>query len=268
MLFPEVRGYKWMLRMQRENDNLGLPGRFALRYLQKSAALGGVIFDIPRIKERALDRSRVIGTQGIPQGWLVAGIDPAARGRQAAHLWSYTDTTVYMVDLEVQKAGGFIGAHDLMERWHHAYGLLDWVYEDNAGQIEFFNDPRFWKLTEKLGLNVMRHTTGKNKHDPEIGITQMAPWYHDGIINLPYGNGESRNKVNALLRELELWTDGSKAKPGKSDMKMAQWFPFPRMLSRRSAQGPGLTVEIESSGYGVSYPGIGSFSDMNEAPWR
>ena len=260
MLLPEVRSYKWLMQMQKESEDLGLPGRFPLRYLQKPVPVEGIVFDIPLIKEVCLDRSRGLGLPEGVSGKLISGLDPAARGTQAAFCWMYTDETVFMVDLDTHKAGGFQGALDVMTKYEDSYGLKDWVYEDNSQQVEFFRDPRLITLKEKLDLNVMRHTTGQNKHDPELGLTAMAPWYHSGRINLPYGTAEARRKVNILLRQLELWTTDGFTKKGKSDVKMASWFPFPRM-QRWHRNASEVELVLESS---QSYPGYG---DMNEAPW-
>ena len=260
MLMPEVRSYKWLMQMMKESEDLGLPGRFPLRYLQKPVPVEGIVFDIPLIKEVCLDRSRGLGLPEGVTGKLISGLDPAARGTQAAFCWMWTEETVFMVDLDTHKAGGFQGALDVMEKYEEKYNLKDWVYEDNSQKIEFFRDPRLITLKDDLDLNVMKHTTGQNKHDPELGLTAMAPWYHSGRINLPYGTAEARRKVNILLRQLELWTTDGFTKKGKSDIKMASWFPFPRMQRwHRSASEVELVLESNQS-----YPGYG---DMNAAPW-
>ena len=269
VLFPEVRPYRWLLEQKEETEDLGLPGRFQLRYLQKAVPIEGTIFDIPLIRDRALDRSRIAGKMDqLPAGRMIAGLDPAPRGNQAAFCWLWTPKTQYMVDLEVQQGGGIAGALAIMRDWHNRFGLTDWYYEDNAGQVEFFRDPRFFELRSDLGLNILPHTTGKNKHDPELGISSMAPDYHSGYINLPYGDPESRRKVNLLLGELELWTDGGIAKRGKSDIKMGSWFPYPRMQRWRATSGERKRMKIDASDYPRSYPGIDGFTTgMNKSPW-
>lgn len=231
MLFPEVNDYEWLLEKMIEMDDLGLPGAFEMRYLNKPIPTDGIVFNMEQIKENALNWSRIIGLDQLPAGKLIAGLDPSSRGTQAAVLWHYANAHLSLVDIETQEAGGFAGALRIMQQWYDMYGLTDWYYEDNSQQIEFFNDPRLIALKRELGLTVTPHTTGKNKQDPELGLTGMAPFYHGGDIDLPYGNDESRRKVNVLLRQLELWTtDGVLRKKGKSDVKMASWFPFPRVV--------------------------------------
>lgn len=231
VLFPEVRSYRWLLEKKQEMDHLGIPGAYEMRYLNAPIPTEGLVFDVPLIRDEALDRSRDLGVEGLPAGRLVAGLDPSARGIQAAFCWHYANDMLSMVDLEDEEAGGFEGAHRVMRLWYDLYGLKDWFYEDNAQQVEFFDDPRTKKLALELGLTIKPYRTGKNKQDPEFGISSMAPWYHGGKVNLPFGTKRARVKVNKLLRQLELWTtEGVKKKHAKTDIKMAQWFPFPTIV--------------------------------------
>jgi len=267
MLFPEVRTYRWLMEKKYEMEALGIPGAYEMRYLNQPIPEDGIVFDVPLIREKALDRSRDLGIEGLPPGHLVAGLDPAARGTQAAFCWHYKYTEEFgpalsMVDLEVQHAGGFAGAHDIMRQWNADFGLTHWFYEENAQQVEFFEDPRTKELILELGLVVKPYSTGANKTDPEIGISSMAPWYHGGRINLPYGTATARKKVNMLLRQLELWTtDGiSRGTKRKTDIKMASWFPFPTIIKFLKRDRSVTT----KAGPEMSYPGISSFQS---APW-
>jgi len=274
VLFPEVRSYRWLMEKKLEMEALGIPGAYEMRYLNRPIPETGIVFDVKAIRDMCLDKNRGIGlgvpadktdptsvASELPLGRLVAGLDPSARGTQAAFLWHYRDQKMSMVDLEAQKAGGFQGAHRIMEEWHHAYGLTDWFYEDNSQQIEFFNDPRTKELALRLGLNIRHHTTGKNKQDPELGISSMAPWYHQGRISLPYGTAEARMKVNMLLRQLELWTtDGISNKKALTDIKMASWFPFPTIV-KWGNRDRSVSLNIAS---GSSYPGYGQ---ATQSPW-
>jgi len=91
----------------------------------------------------------------------------------------------------------------------------------------------------------------------------MAPWYHSGHVNLPYGTSDARKKTNMLLTQLELWTvDGVKTgKHAKTDIKMASWFPFPTIIKWGNED---RTVSLRLSGES-SYPGISNFG---AAPWN
>jgi len=268
VLFPAVRSYRWLLEKKSEMDSLGIAGAYEMRYLNSPIPESGIVFNIRQIREKALDRSRDLGVEGLPPGKLVAGLDPSAMGVQAGFCWHYTNDTLSMVDLSAQgyserNEGGFAAAQDLMAEWDDMYGLKFWFYEDNATQSEFFKDPRTKRLILDRGLTVRPYTTGRNKTDPEIGISSMAPWYHEGRVNLPYGTAGARDKVNLLLGQLQNWTtDGSRRKGrGRlTDIKMASWFPFPTIIKwGNEDRQVSLHVGDESS-----YPGLTS---MNSVGW-
>jgi len=263
VLFPKIRSYRWLMEKKSEMEALGIPGAYEMRYLNQPIPETGIVFDIPLIREVALDRSRDLGVDGLPPGTLVGGLDPAARGTQAAFCWHFGHETLSMVDLEEQKAGGFEGAWAIMRQWHADYGLMHWFYESNSQQSQFFEMKETKALALELGLVIKPHWTGKNKIDPEIGISAMAPWYHGGRINLPYGSARARKKVNTLLRQLELWTtDGIvRGKKKKTDIKMASWFPFPWIV-KKGQEDKKLTLH---AGQDASYPGI---SSMNQVGWQ
>jgi hypothetical protein len=265
MLFPEIRSYRWLMEKKGEMEALGIPGAYEMRYLNRPIPTEGIVFNVPLIRDRALDRSRVVGVEGLPPGRLVAGLDPASRGMQAAFAWHFVPGALSMVDLETQKAGGFAGALAIMEDWARRFGLVDWYYEDNSQQAEFFQDPRVRELKRDYGLTITPYTTGKNKQDPELGISSMAPWYHDGTINLPYGNAESREKVETLLRQLELWTTDGVHRTSRNqltDVKMASWFPFPRIVRWNKSAHRQDRID---RGDEQSYPSV---HRGNAVPWR
>jgi len=258
VLLPQVRPYHYLMSQKAEYEKQGLYGRYELRYLNAPVPTEGIIFDVEVIRDKACDRSRGVGLLELPPGTLIAGLDPTPRGQQAAFCWSWTPETLYMVDLETQEAGGFAGAIDVAKRWHQAYGLTVWVYEDNSQQIEFFRDPRVDELRHTYGIQFLPHTTGKNKHDKELGLSSMAPLYHTGGINLPYGTSEARKKTGILLRQLQLWSPSEGRQPKyKTDVRMASWFPFPRIQQMESsADGVEVVLDYTDGYMGASYGDI------------
>ena len=274
MLFPEVRSYRYLMEKKLEMETLGLGHLYPLRYLNTAIPADGQVFDVQHIREVGLDRERGIGLEELPPGYLVGGLDPSARGIQASFLWHYRKAgdgddnliRMSMVDLDEAKSGGVAGAVDIILDWYHKYDLTLWYYEVNSQQIEFYKlikDAVAKAMDKELGHNpisIKEHSTGKNKQDAELGISAMAPFYHNGSVSLPYGTNEARRKTNSLLRQLELWTtDGVKGR-GLTDIKMAQWFPFVgKILSFvKQYRQPTLHVSSESS-----YPDEG----MTETPW-
>jgi hypothetical protein len=167
-----------------------------------------------------------------------------------------------MIDLEAEKAGGVQGAMRVMAKWDDEFTLKDWFHEDNSGQIDAWEDVEiFQKMIKERNLNVMPHTTGKNKQHPEFGISAMATWYHAGRISLPYGTNEARRKVKMLLRQLELWTsDGIMKRGAKTDIKMAHWFPFPTIQKWAQESKEPIKLVLVSD---QSYPTL----DINQPSW-
>lgn len=262
VLFPSVRSYRWLMEKKLEMEALGLAGAYEMRYLNRPIPESGIVFNIPLIKETALDRSRGLGTEGLPLGKLVAGIDPSARGTQASFLWHYSNQNMAMVDLDTQRAGGIDGAVYIIRTWHELYGVDVWFFEANSAFSEFYKMVKREIAKTHPNIIIKDHLTGRNKQDAELGISAMAPLYHGGQINLPYGTAEARVKVNMLLRQLELWTtDGVVSRRVLTDIKMAQWFPFVAVIERwlRNDRKSSLHIATESS-----YPGYGGYTD---APW-
>ena len=274
MLFPEVRSYRYLMEKKMEMETLGLGHLYPLRYLNIPIPPEGQVFDVETIREVALNRERGLGLEGLPLGYLVGGLDPSARGIQASWLWHYREDEEFgvkmaMVDSDTEQSGGVAGAAKIIVQWYKQYGVVEWFYETNSQQAEFYKlvKERVAKIMEaEYGLNpinIKEHSTGKNKQDAELGISAMAPLYHSGAIDLPYGTNEARRKVNALLRQLELWTtDGVQNKHAKTDIKMAQWFPFVGKIQSFIKKKKHLRLNISEDS---SYAGIETFS---ATPWE
>ena len=270
MLFPTVRSYRWLMEKKMEMEMLGIPHAFSMRYLNRPVPEDGQVFDVEVIRKNALNRERGIGLEGLPLGYLVGGLDPSARGLQAAFLWHYRETgdkkmpvKMSMVDSDTERAGGVHGASKLIIDWYERYGVSLWYYETDGLLAEFYKLVREEVAKTHPQITIRPHHTGSVKMDPESGISAMAPLYHSGAIDLPYGTQEARRKVNVLLRQLELWTSsGISSKKAVTDLKMAQWFPFVGRIQKfiRKVKTPNLSYAPESS-----YRNVDSF---NEAPWN
>jgi hypothetical protein len=266
VLFPEVRPYRWLMARKQEAEELNLPGRYELRYLQKAVPTEGVVFNIPLIKEIALNRGRGIGTLETEGGRLIAGLDPGKVGHQKAVLWMWTPKRIYLIDIQTE-GSGLDGVVQVMTDWYHKYDLWDWVFEINSLQEEWLKADQIVNLKITLpGLNIMDHTTGKNKHDPVAGLTSMAAAYHAGRFDLPFGTPEAIRKVNLLLGELELWTSDGFAKRGRTDIKMASWFPWPRMQKWVKDEIKKVVVHSDGDMLATNYPSSG-LDNLTEVPW-
>ncbi|GAG49670.1 unnamed protein product, partial [marine sediment metagenome] len=195
MLFPEVRSYRWLMEKKLEMETLGLQHAYPMRYLNRPIPPEGQVFDMIQIRDNALDKERGLGLDGLPIGRLAGGLDPSARGIQAAFLWHYTPAKLSMVDLSTEQSGGQEGAINIIYQWFHEYDLQLWFYETNSQQIDWYDNIKKHIATKQCTICeyshpeivLKDHNTGGNKKDPELGISSMAPRYHDGRISLPFG---------------------------------------------------------------------------------
>jgi hypothetical protein len=276
VLFPEINPLVYL----REQQDVVGDALFEMMYLNQPRPEGTMIFDIDLIRDLCLDSSRNIGTAEISGTFrLVAGLDPASRGVQAAFLWAVSlgadqdhhshrlrKAVFHMVDLETQRAGGPEGAHRVMREWSEKYGVSQWVVEDNAYQSVFFGDPRTRALAAELMLDIKPTTTGQNKHDPDFGVAGMAPLFHQGQVVLPYAVGEARRKTDQYLRQLSNFTGdtvGVNKRKHLSDILMASWFPHATVIKRwRKEERMEKVRQVQ----GASYQGYDQ-STYNEAPW-
>jgi hypothetical protein len=226
-----------------------------------------LIFNPDLIRDKCLDYRRELG---LPKERvkLIAGLDPASRATQAAFLWGYGEESgkVYMIDLETQKAGGIEGALRVMRDWYRLYGCDIWIIEDNGYQKTFFDNPQIRAIKVELGLTIQPVTTGKNKHDPDFGVAAMATEYHEAHISLPYMGREAQRKVDMLIKELTVFTtDSTTQKKNKSDILMAHWFPWSRVIKRWRQDGFGQLKT--KTNYHPSYAGVRTLTGASHAPW-
>ena len=264
MLWESKRSYKWLYSRLQAAETTGGKSIFEMVYLNKAFAEGIAMFDVEEIDD-CRDANRVIGQ--VPAGVkLIAGLDPASTGYQAAFLWAVnTDTgKMYMIDIENQKGGGIIQARKTIKMWHEKYNLAHWVIEENGFQRAIRQDTELREYCARMGIYLEGHQTQKNKFDPIFGVGSMRELFKEQLISLPYGSAESETKSNIYRRQLIYFSTGASKQSGrnnKSDVVMASWFPM-RVVRRLQKE---RLAEV-----GLDYkPSFGEWdiSSMNEAPW-
>ena len=264
MLWESKRSYKWLYSRLQAAETTGGKSIFEMVYLNKAFAEGIAMFDVEEI-DNCRDANRVIGQ--VPAGVkLIAGLDPASTGYQAAFLWAVnTDTgKMYMIDIENQKGGGIIQARKTIKMWHEKYNLAHWVIEENGFQRAIRQDKDIKDYCARMGIYLEGHQTQKNKFDPIFGVGSMRELFKEQLISLPYGSAESETKSNIYRRQLIYFSTGASKQSGrnnKSDVVMASWFPM-RVVRRLQKE---RLAEV-----GLDYkPSFGEWdiSSMNEAPW-
>ncbi len=242
MLWSSKRTYKWLMDRKRAAETTGGRAIYEMVYLNVAMPDGLALFDRVEIEE-CRDQKRDIGQ--IPAGVrLIAGLDPASTGYQAAFLWAYDSETnkLSMVDMNNSLGGGIPQALDVIKDWWKKYNCSHWVIEENGFQKAIRQDRSIREFASAHGVFLEGHQTHNNKFDPLYGVTAMRPMFQEKIISLPYLSFEAQEKVNLYTSQLVYFSSAknrSKSIGTKTDIVMASWFPLRairRMQKERFAE--------------------------------
>ena len=242
MLWRGKRTYKWLMDRKRAAETTGGRAIYEMVYLNVAMPDGLALFDRVEIEE-CRDQKRDIGH--IPQGTrLIAGLDPASTGYQAAFLWAYDAVTnkLHMVNMNNNLGGGIPQALEIIKDWYGKYNLSHWVIEENGFQKAIRQDKSIRDFASRHGIFLEGHETYKNKFDPMYGVTAMRPMFQEQNISLPYLSFEAQEKVNLYTSQLVYFSSAknkSKSVGTKTDIVMASWFPMRairRMQKERFAE--------------------------------
>ena len=185
MLFPEARSYRWLLEKKTENRLTETGENFDMVYMNDPMSDAGAVFT-PEAIEAAKNPQRSIGKFGIPDDVaLVAGLDPATTGYQAAFLWGYhaEQDKLYMIDAKNERGGGIKPALKLIADWHQEYRLALWVVETNGWQKALIQSEEIRTYCESRGIRIM---PPRNDRCLEVGPVgggigdgdRVRPWTH------------------------------------------------------------------------------------------
>ena len=263
MLWPGKRTYKWLMSRMQAAETTGGRQIYEMVYYNQAYVEGTQIFTMDMI-DQCMRPDLSIGQ--IPGSLhLVAGLDPASSGYQAAVLWGINAMKgeLFLIDIENRQGGGVKHALQIMSDWYQKYDLQHWVIEENGFQTAIRQDDKIKDFVLRGGITMQGHVTGKNKHDPMYGVGSMAGLFEAQKIFLPTGNSESLAKVNSYRQQL-LYFDGkpvSTRNKEKTDLVMAAWFPM--KVFRRMNKEQLATMGLD---YNASYTDFDR-TDYNEAPW-
>ena len=265
MLWKGKRSHKWLMEQLAAAETTGGRAIFEMVYLNKAVPAGMELFGAEMI-DSCLDRSRILGDVP-PHTALIAGLDPASTGYQAAVLWAYNQKTgqLWLVDLRNDLGGGISKALKVMQEWHEQYFLSHWIVEENGFQKAIGQDKEIKNWAGVNGVRIEGHQTYKNKWDPVFGVTAMVPMYEQQKINLPWGNPQTQRKVNVLSQQLIYFSSASgtnsKSVNSKTDLVMASWFPM-----KRVRQTVKLMLSEVDNDYNPSYSNY-KLSTYDERMW-
>ena len=265
MLWSSKRTYKWLMDRKRAAETTGGRAIYEMVYLNVAMPDGLSLFDRVEIEE-CREQKRDIGH--IPHGTrLIAGLDPASTGYQAAFLWAYepVENKLHMVDMNNSLGGGIPQALDIIKQWWMKYNLSHWVIEENGFQKAIRQDKSIREFASGHGIFLEGHETFKNKFDPLYGVTAMRPMFQEKNISLPYLSFEAQEKVNLYTSQLVYFSSAknkSKTVGTKTDIVMASWFPMRairRMQKERFAE-LGYDYSPSFSGYEPSNMDLDNWS--------
>ena len=242
MLWTGKRTYKWLMDRKRAAETTGGRAIYEMVYLNVAIPDGLSLFDRTEI-EACRDQKRDIGQ--VPAGVrLIAGLDPASTGYQAAVLWGYNTETgvLYLIDLHNNLGGGIPQALEVIKDWWQKYTCSHWVIEENGFQKAIRQDESIRVFAATHGIFLEGHETRNQKFDPLFGVTAMRPMFQEQKISLPYLGYEAQEKVNLYTSQLVYFSSArnrSKTVGTKTDIVMASWFPMRairRMQKERFAE--------------------------------
>ena len=225
------------------------PSKFAVVYQQEDQAEGNYL--IERVwatggigKDGVLypgciDNDRRPGY--IPEGLAppvisIASVDPSPTMFWAIEWWIFQPETNlrFLIDVERVKLTaeqllgydtGTSAYSGIMEDWQNrswemGYPISHWVVEVNAAQrfLLAHDFVRKWQALQQV--NVVPHTTSRNKLDENLGVEALLPQlWRTGQVRLP--SMRENWKTLAFVEEMSSWT---RDKKNGTDLVMAHWF--------------------------------------------
>lgn len=217
------------------------PGEFALVYQQEDADPDKALAK----REWIYGDDRYVGCVDYDRGlWelpddlsaadcvVYATADPSPSMYWSIQCWVYHDMTKRRILLDhvrtkmranelLDRPGGrkFTGIMEVWQRKSEQIGfpIGTWVIEANAAQkfMLQYDHVREWRISN--GIDIIPHTTGINKVDPNYGVWTMQNLYRLGRVRLPM-KGEARLASLKLIEEVIVYDHGR-----TDDCVMAQW---------------------------------------------
>ena len=182
------------------------------------------------------DRDRLEIPKGLDpnQCISVATADPSPTNFWSVQWWIYDPLSDrrYLIDLLRKKMDApdfldwdsqqhrFIG---IMDEWQDAsktlgFPIQTWIVEANAAQrfMLQYDHVRRWRSLHSV--DILPHTTSRNKSDPQYGVETIAPHWRFGRVRIP-GRGEGKVIGMRLIDEVTKYPHGR-----TDDCVMAEWF--------------------------------------------
>lgn len=182
------------------------------------------------------DRNRLEIPAGLDPGSCIsiATADPSPTNYWSVQWWIYDPNSErrYLIDLLRKKMDApdfldwdatqhrFVG---VMDEWQDAsrtlgFPITTWIVEANAAQrfMLQYDHVRRWRSLNSV--DILPHTTSRNKSDPQYGVETIAPHWRFGRVRLP-GFGDGKVISMRLIDEVTKYPHGR-----TDDCVMAEWF--------------------------------------------
>lgn len=175
----------------------------------------------------------------IPQGlagefFSVVSCDPSPSKFWAIEWWLYHPESEqrFLIDLErrAMEAGDFLDWNyndghftGVMEEWQQTsidlgVPITHWIVETVSAERFLLQYDHVRRWMARRNVEIIRHSTHRNKSDADFGVQTIAPHYKFGRVRLP-GKGEGRLCSLKLIDEVTKWPHG-----GTDDCVMSHWF--------------------------------------------
>ena len=223
---------KFSIVYQQENN---AEGNYLIERVWATGGMGGDGVSYPG----CIDNDRRPGY--IPAGLTppiisIASVDPSPTMFWAIQWWLYQPETKlrYLIDVERIKltAEELLGYDTgsstysgIMDSWQNrsfemGYPISHWIVEVNAAQRFLLAHDFVRKWQALRGVNVVPHTTSRNKLDQNLGVEAiLPPLWRTGQVRLP--TMRDNWKTLAFIDEMTTWTRNKKQ---STDLVMAHWF--------------------------------------------
>lgn len=182
------------------------------------------------------DRERLEIPKGLDtsQCISVATADPSPTNYWSVQWWIYDPASErrYLIDLLNKKMDApdfldfstanncFVGVMDEWQETSRSLGfpITTWIVEANAAQrfMLQYDHVRRWRSLNDV--DILPHTTGVNKSNPDYGVETIAPHWRFGRVRVP-GRGEGKVISQRLINEVTKYPHGR-----TDDCVMAEWF--------------------------------------------
>jgi hypothetical protein len=205
---------------------------WARTYMQDVLTEHSTVFTDEMI-ENAKDYDRIAGPAVVGQD-VWASIDPALDSGLCAYMAAALDPSrLYILDtIALDNIRTYTDIYAKMLQWKAVFRPSVWVVEENNFQKGMLQDDRLHRAA--YPADVLAHRTGRNKNDSVMGVRMMANAFNDREIRIPWGNTETRERMQPLIDELKRWKPGARGAILQQDRVMTLWFIWLRWQVERS----------------------------------